>query len=226
MMQMQVFEDDGVCIIRKPLSQAQFDEAFMAVELILGAATEQRGGPGVRAFGLPDSVAETFTGLAARLAGKPARLVRILAFDKTADMNWGVGWHQDRTIAVREKVDAPGFGPWSVKAGTPHVEPPAALLEQMFTLRLHLDDCGEDNGPLKVVLGSHKLGRLGAREVVELAGRSEVVSCVVAAGDVVAMKGLMAHASEPASAPGHRRVLHLDFSMVELPEGLRWAVGG
>jgi ectoine hydroxylase-related dioxygenase (phytanoyl-CoA dioxygenase family) len=136
-----------------------------------------------------------------------------------------VGWHQDRTIAVKERVETPGFGPWSMKAGTPHVEPPQSLLEQMFTLRLHLDDCGKDNGPLKVVPGSHKLGRLGAREVVELAGRSDMASCTVAAEDVVAMKGLMLHASEPAAAPGHRRVLHLDFSTAELPEGLRWAVG-
>jgi hypothetical protein len=70
--------------------------------------------------------------LATRLAGRPARMVRILAFDKTPETNWGVPWHQDRTVAVKRRVDVDGFGPWSVKAGMPHVVPPEALLEAMF----------------------------------------------------------------------------------------------
>jgi ectoine hydroxylase-related dioxygenase (phytanoyl-CoA dioxygenase family) len=125
---------------------------------------------------------------------------------------------------VKQRADVPGFGPWSVKAGTPHVEPPQALLEQMFTLRLHLDDCGPDNGPLKVIPGSHKLGRIPAQEVLRLGMSGEPLVCTAAAGDVVAMKALTAHASSPAEKPGHRRVLHLDFAMAELPAPLEWAI--
>jgi hypothetical protein len=51
------------------------------------------------------------------LAGERARPVRGLFFDKTADANWKVAWHQDRSIALRERHDLAGFGPWSNKAG-------------------------------------------------------------------------------------------------------------
>lgn len=40
--------------------------------------------------------------------GPSARVVRGLFFDKTPDANWTVPWHQDRSIAVREKVDLQG----------------------------------------------------------------------------------------------------------------------
>jgi hypothetical protein len=126
------------------------------------------GGPGNRVFSLPRTdgldLPSLLRDLATRLAGRPARMVRILAFDKTPETNWGVPWHQDRTVAVKRRVDVDGFGPWSVKAGMPHVAPPEALLEAMFSLRLHLDDCGRQNGPLKIAPGSHRLGRLPVRE--------------------------------------------------------------
>ena len=65
--------------------------------------------------------------------------VRAIMFDKSTDANWLVPWHQDLTIAVQARVEAEGFSPWSIKEGVPHVQPPVALLEQMLTVRLHLD---------------------------------------------------------------------------------------
>ncbi len=162
--------------------------------------------------------------LASSLAGKPARLVRILAFDKTLEMNWGVPWHQDRTIAVKARRNMPGYGPWSIKRGVPHVEPPAALLEAMFTLRFHVDDCGSANGPLKTIPGSHKLGRLPVAAVTELAASSEAMICIAQAGDVLAMKALTVHASDRAQSPRHRRILHVDFTTASLTAPLEWAI--
>ncbi len=78
-------------------------------------------------------------------------LVRSIFFDKTPEANWLVPWHQDLTIAVQQRIDVAGYGPWSIKEGIPHVQPPVELLETMVTLRLHLDDCDEANGALKVV---------------------------------------------------------------------------
>ena len=118
----------------------------------------------------------------------------------------------------------PGFGPWSVKAGVPHVAPPTALLEAMFTLRLHLDDCGPENGPLKIIPGSHRLGRVPVAEVAKLAASSEARICSVEAGDIVAMRALTLHASDQAAQPGHRRVLHVDFTTAALPAPLEWAI--
>lgn len=74
-------------------------------------------------------------------------------------------WHQDLTIAVQERLDVPGYGPWTVKAGVTHVQPPVAVLERMVAVRLHLDDCGAENGPVRVLRGSHRLGRMAAAEL-------------------------------------------------------------
>src|SRR4051794_41033515 len=92
--------------------------------------------------------------------GRGATVVRGLLFDKMPGANWKVAWHQDQSIAVRQRIDALGFGPWSVKAGVQHVQPPADILTGMLTVRLHLDDCGVDNGPLQVLPGSHAAGVL------------------------------------------------------------------
>jgi ectoine hydroxylase-related dioxygenase (phytanoyl-CoA dioxygenase family) len=88
--------------------------------------------------------------------------VRGILFDKISGANWKVPWHQDLTIAVREKHETEGFGPWSVKDGVVHVQPPVRVLENMLTMRLHLDDCDEGNGPLRVLPGSHCSGKLDA----------------------------------------------------------------
>lgn len=164
------------------------------------------------------------THVANELMGARMKAVRILYFDKTPELNWAVPWHQDRTIAVAERVDMPGFGPWSVKAGVHHVEPPDSILRNIVSLRLHLDDCGPDNGPLMALLGSFRLGRVPARQIKQHVGKGAIEVCCAKAGDVVAMRGLTIHASERASQPGHRRVLHVDFSCADLPGGLRWAL--
>ena len=219
----QDFETVGVCLIAKVLPEADLAPLRGVVDACVA------DGPGKRVFGLPNSsshldLLSRLADLATSLAGQPARMVRILAFDKTQESNWGVPWHQDRTISVKQRVEVEGFGPWSVKAGVPHVAPPQTLLEAMLSLRLHLDDCGPSNGPLKIIPGSHRLGRLPVREVLELGVREEPTTCLAGAGDVLAMRALTVHASDPAAAPTHRRVLHLDFSATDLPPPLEWAI--
>jgi len=160
--------------------------------------------------------------VAVRLIGPAARPVRVVFFDKTPQTNWSVAWHQDRTIAVRERKAVEGFGPWSVKDGIVHVEPPADLLGAMVTLRVHLDDCGGDNGPLKILLGSHRLGVVAAHRAADLAADLPVEVCIAQVGDVWAYPTLILHASEPASNPSRRRVLQIDYAAVGLPGGLEW----
>jgi Phytanoyl-CoA dioxygenase (PhyH) len=170
-----------------------------------------------------------------KLAGSPALLdlvesvlgpgafaVRGLLFDKTTAANWSVPWHQDLTIAVRRRVDAPGFGPWNVKAGIPHVRPPVAVLEGMLTLRVHLDDCDQGQGPLRVLPGSHLQGRMGAEATRDRLEREPAVSCLVPRGGVVMMKPLLLHASSAATEPRRRRVIHLEYAITPLPEGVDW----
>jgi hypothetical protein len=150
--------------------------------------------------------------------------VRALFFDKTPDANWKVHWHQDLSIAVAERCEVPGFTGWSLKEGIWHVQPPADVLERMITLRLHLDDCGPDNGPLKVLPGSHREGRLSRERIEWWKTHGEVVECHLAAGGALLMRPLLLHSSSPATKPSHRRVLHVEFAAEPLPAGLQWAV--
>jgi ectoine hydroxylase-related dioxygenase (phytanoyl-CoA dioxygenase family) len=150
--------------------------------------------------------------------------VRAIFFDKLPGANWHVGWHQDRAIAVREKRELTDWGPWSVKAGVVHVLPPAAILEKIVTIRLHLDPCGGDNGPLRVLPGSHLFGILGAQQIRALRAKIPEVVCQAAQGDALVISPLLLHASSPATNPSHRRVLHLEFAPRDLlPDGLAWA---
>ncbi|HET6246605.1 MAG TPA: phytanoyl-CoA dioxygenase family protein [Tepidisphaeraceae bacterium] len=150
--------------------------------------------------------------------------VRAILFDKTGDANWTVPWHQDRSIAVARQIEAPGFGPWSQKAGVIHVQPPLEILTAMFTLRLSLDDCGPANGPLRTIAGTHR-SILDSAAVEKFAREQPESICATEAGGVVIMRPLILHASSPARiAHGHRRVLHIEFGPAELPGGLVWAM--
>jgi len=171
---------------------------------------------------LPIAVRRSLADIAGALIGPGARPVRALLFDKTPQTNWSVAWHQDRVVAVQARAEVPEFGPWSTKDGVPHVEPPVAVLEQMVTLRLHLDDCGADNAPLKVAQGSHRLGLVPADRAATEAEDLPVTICEAKAGDVWASSTLVLHASERSRAGGHRRVLHVDFAAADLPPPLRW----
>jgi hypothetical protein len=156
------------------------------------------------------------------LSGVPLP-VRAIYFDKSADANWLVPWHQDLTLAVRARAEVPGFGPWSVKDNIPHVQPPVEYLEQMLTLRLHLDDADATNGALRVLPGSHRFGRLFAPRIQELRSQAADFLCAAAAGDALLMRPLLLHASGRSDSSRHRRILHLEYAAFALPAALEWA---
>ena len=162
--------------------------------------------------------------LADAALGKGSLPVRALLFDKVPDANWKVPWHQDTAIAVARRVDVDGFFGWSMKDGVPHVHPPSSVLEHMVTLRVHLDDCGPENGPLRVLPGSHVQGTLSDGQIQDWRQAASEFSCCCVAGDVLVMKPLLLHASSLAVSPSHRRVIHLEYASVRLPVGLRWFV--
>jgi ectoine hydroxylase-related dioxygenase (phytanoyl-CoA dioxygenase family) len=148
--------------------------------------------------------------------------VRGILFDKVPGANWKVPWHQDLSIAVCERIEIEGFGPWSQKTGILHVQPSARVLENMLTLRLHLDDCFADNGPLRVLPTSHRDGKLSAQQIAEWRRREEEVVCALPRGGVLLMRPLLLHASSASQTPGHRRVLHIEWAAHKLPGGLQW----
>jgi ectoine hydroxylase-related dioxygenase (phytanoyl-CoA dioxygenase family) len=165
---------------------------------------------------------EKLTSFLGNIAGKSAFAVRAIFFDKTEDNNWSVPWHQDLAISVAERVDAPGFGGWSLKDGVVHVHPPQEVLKSMVTLRLHLDDCDSQNGALHVLPGSHRCGKMGAAEINDWVQTHETMVCEVPKGGVLLMRPLLLHSSLRSENPTHRRVLHLEFAAHDLPNGLKW----
>jgi ectoine hydroxylase-related dioxygenase (phytanoyl-CoA dioxygenase family) len=160
--------------------------------------------------------------IAANVLGQGCRAVRAILFDKTAETNWSLGWHQDRTICVQRRIDVDGFGPWTTKSGLQHVAPPFDLLTRMVTLRAHLDDAPANNAPLLVAPGSHAEGRVPVDVIEQVVRRCGTRTCIASAGDVWLYATPILHASEAASQPAHRRVLQVDFAAEGLPGGLKW----
>ena len=146
-------------------------------------------------------------------------LVRVLYFDKPPERTWSLPWHKDWTIAVREnRLPSEHFSKPTVKAGVPHVEAPQALLENMVTLRIHLDDVTEENGPLLVLPRSHRLDS-------ETKINTEPVAVLVKRGDVLLFRPLLDHYSRSSheGTTRHRRLLHLEFAgWATLPDGYAW----
>jgi len=165
-------------------------------------------------------------GLASNLVGAPAFPVRGILFDKTPETNWALGWHQDTKIAVAGRAEVEGYDGWSTKEGVDHVRPPHRILVGMVALRIHLDDCGPENGPLQVSPGTHRLGMIPKADV-DLAVRDNgSVSLSVPRGGLIAMHPLTLHGSPRATSPRHRRVIHIEFASERLDGGLEWAYGG
>lgn len=151
-----------------------------------------------------------------------AQAVRVVAFDKTQDSNWGVPWHQDRVIAVADRHDLPGYGNWSQKAGIWHCEPPAEILHQMLFVRVHLDNTDGENGAMEIALGSHHKGTIPADQAHAVAERTTTEACLAQRGDVLILNMLMLHRSLPSKRPSSRRTIRVDFAAVALPPPLRW----
>jgi len=160
-------------------------------------------------------------GLLGELFPAGCHLTKAIYFDKPAGSNWLVAWHQDLMINVDRRADnLPSFGPWTAKAGWVAVQPPVAILEDTVTIRLHLDECDATNGALKVVTGSHLGGVVPAETIATQT--ATVTVCAVPAGGAMLMKPLLLHASNRSTSDRPRRVVHLEFSTAELPEGLAW----
>ncbi|WP_299587833.1 phytanoyl-CoA dioxygenase family protein [uncultured Microbulbifer sp.] len=162
-------------------------------------------------------------GLVHAYLSKPAQLVRAILFEKNEENNWFVTWHQDKTVAVSSPFDGSAWGPWSLKDGVHHVQPPLHVLKEMITLRVHLDDTGIDNGCLWVLPYSQREGVMGAEAVRQFVAKGGAVSCEARAGDVLVMCPYILHSSNKACLPGRRRVIHLEYSSFKLPCGVKWA---
>jgi ectoine hydroxylase-related dioxygenase (phytanoyl-CoA dioxygenase family) len=216
------FAETGFEIVRSVLPQEEIDFISKKLDSLLVAAGHRNLAariPAVRDLAHAPKIIE----LVEKRAGAKPFLVRSIFFDKTVDTNELAHWHQETTIAVHQRLNVPGYLPWSVKEGVPHVQPPRGILETMITLRLHLDDCDATNGALKVIPRSHRMGKLNTDEITAVRKECREVLCAAQAGDGLFMRPLLLHASSRSSNAAHRRVLHLDYATAPLAGGLEWS---
>ena len=147
---------------------------------------------------------------------------RSIFFTKSKLNNWSVLWHQDLTICVKEKIETAGFGPWSIKEGIHHVQASPEILRKMITIRILIDDCYEDNGPLKVIPESHLKGIMDRESISKVFEDHKSHSCKGKAGSILLMKPLILHSSESSkNILSNRRVLHLEFLTEKLDNDLK-----
>lgn len=142
--------------------------------------------------------------------GNDFSLVKAIYFDKPENSNWFVSWHQDIVVQVDQKIETPGFVNWSFKNGNHFVQPPVPILENILTVRIHLDDTDETNGALKVIPGSHVRGIVRTDQIDPESEEQSIVR--VAKGGIMLMKPLLFHSSSRSSEGSRRRVIHLEFS--------------
>ncbi len=148
-------------------------------------------------------------------------ITKSIYFDKPEKSNWFVSYHQDLTISVDKKVEIKNFENWTIKQNQFAVQPPKELLENIFTIRIHIDKTTKDNGALKVLNKSHKKGIFRV-EKINLQDEIETV-CEVEKGGIMIMKPLLFHASNKTTNNERRRVIHIEFSNIKLPNELEWS---
>jgi ectoine hydroxylase-related dioxygenase (phytanoyl-CoA dioxygenase family) len=215
------FFEDGFLVVDDLVSPWDCDELAAHV----GRIGEQSAG--CRCLLDHDWCSKTAAYLRTRLAAELNSVAELAAvqctyFHKTPDKNWLVAWHQDRSIPVMSPVASTELTGWSQKEEMTFVHAPDTVLREMTAVRLHLDDSTLDNGPLRIIPGSHRNGTLSREQIEHARKINPETTCVVSKGGVLVMSPLLLHASSKSTTDVPRRVLHFLFAPLQLPHGLRW----
>jgi ectoine hydroxylase-related dioxygenase (phytanoyl-CoA dioxygenase family) len=159
--------------------------------------------------------------IAREFLGPSAVPYRATLFDKSSARNWLIPWHQDTALPLRDRRhDVAGWGPWSIKSGIIYAHAPGAALSRIVALRLHFDDSDHDNGPLRVLPGTHAHGVLSEPAIDRFVREVSPVDCLVSRGGIIAMRPLLLHASSKAITDRPRRVLHIEYAdSLDMPDG-------
>jgi len=217
--------DEGFAIVRSVLDAHDLNS--LTVELSNPGIRRSRAGVrhGMR-FASVRALAthERLLGMARKILGNGALPFKATMFDKSPTANWLVAWHQDTALPLERQRDTPEWGPWSVKDGVTYAHAPASALSKILALRVHLDDSTVENGPLRVLPGTHVLGVLTDNAIHELSMKIQSVECAVPKGGVLAMRPLVVHASSKSLIDYPRRVLHIEYAeTAEIADGLELA---
>jgi ectoine hydroxylase-related dioxygenase (phytanoyl-CoA dioxygenase family) len=205
--------EDGFAVLPGVFSEEYLDDLLQGID----ASPLQRSRAGIRHALKLTPVADlarhqTLIELSRCALGERAFPYRATLFDKSRAANWLVVWHQDTALPLRSRHEIPGWGPWSIKEGIQYAHAPSSALSQILALRISLDDSNAENGPLRVLPGTHTLGVLTDDAVRELSLRMPHVDCIVPKGGVLATRPLLVHSSSKSQTDMPRRVLHIEYA--------------
>ena len=147
---------------------------------------------------------------------------RATLFAKSEAQSWALGWHQDRVIAVQEKLGVGGYTNWTQKGGIWHVEPPLEVLQNMIFAQIYFDPVGPDDGPTELAIGSHKFGKIYKDQMPDIMSKSDRHLCLANPGDMLICHSLILHRSLSSRTQNSRRIIRIDFADFDLPVPLRW----
>jgi len=206
-------EENGFAILPGLFSQEHLDRLLQEINEL----APRRSRAGLRhALGLPPVAAlarePQMMKVAQGILGPKAFPFRATLFDKSRAANWLVAWHQDTALPLQDRIETPGWGPWSVKEGIHYAHAPTSVLSQILALRVSFDDSTAENGPLRVLPGTQTLGVLTDDRVSEVASQRVPVDCIAPKGGLVIMKPLLIHASSKSHSGTARRVLHIEYA--------------
>lgn len=214
----QVYTSDEVQQIIEEINQADTSKDTFRKSTDLFAIRQfLKEVPAVKSLILNDNLQNIIK----QILGTEYFLIKSIYFDKPGNFNWYVAYHQDLTISVDKKVELLGFGPWTTKQEQFAVQPPIDFLENIFTIRIHLDKVDENNGAFKVIPRSH-LKKIYRPETIDWNIEKETI-CNVPEGGVMIMKPLLLHSSRRTTNNKRRRVIHIEFASKELPNQINWS---
>ena len=146
-------------------------------------------------------------------------IISCIIFDKNQDKNWRVPFHRDEFFCFDSKIESQSYSEWCVKEGRTYGKPSAKVLGQIVSLRIAIDDNDENNGPLRIIPGSHLLSeKFGSKD------NNSEVEIHLKSGDALVFSPLCLHASSKIKSLQQRRVLHYSWGPSQLPDGAKWSL--
>ncbi len=234
--------ENGFAIIEQIFSQNELERILQEIEIYSENNSKNNDIFAIRCFLLKVPTLknillnEKITSLLS-VFGENYKVVKAIYFDKPKSTNWLVNWHQDLTISVKEKFEIEAFSKWlpkkysdknssdDHKEGYFSVQPTQKYLDNILTIRIHLDDCTKENGALRVLPKTHKIiqnSKDFPTDYLAKFSHNEQI-CEIKKGGILLMKPLILHSSKRTENNQKRRVIHLEFSNLALPKPLIWA---
>lgn len=163
---------------------------------------------------------DNFKALVRSVANQHCFITKAIFFSKPSDYNWFVSYHQDLSVNLNRQVTSKNYSKWIKRNGWYSAIPPEEVLKRTTTFRIHLDECNEASGALKVLVGTHKKGVQRIKSLDR--SKIEETVCSVKQGDLMIMKPLLFHASDKTTVPNKRRIIHIELCSKHLPDNLEW----